>query len=75
LSKSSKNKAKDNGEEKRLEDKPCGTKNGLFVLGKKVPTYKKIKQVAVLPDTGKVKSRPPSGWFEYGNILLCFDEA
>jgi len=75
LCKSSKNKAKDNGKEKGLKNKPSGAKNGLFVLGKEVPAYKKIKQIAVLPDASKVKSGPSSGWSKYGNILLCFDEA
>jgi len=56
-----------------LDNKPSGAKNGLFVLGKKVPAYKKVKQVAVLPDTGKVKTRPPSGWFESGNFILIQD--
>ena len=58
-----------------MKNKPSGAKNGLFVLGKEVSAYKKIKQIAVLPDTSKVKTRPSSGWFEYGNILLCSDEA
>jgi hypothetical protein len=58
-----------------VENKPSGAKNSLFVLGKKVPAYKKVEKVPVLPDSGKVKPRPPSGWFEYGNILLFIDEA
>ena len=74
LSEFPEDKSENNGKEKGLENKPSGAKNGLFVLGKEVPAYKKIKQIAVLPDTGKVESRPPSGWFEYGNILLSFDE-
>ena len=75
LSEFPENKGENNGEEKGLENKPSGAKNRLFVLGKKVPTYKKVEKVAILPDTGKVKSRPPSGCFEYSNFLLCFDEA
>jgi hypothetical protein len=75
LSEFPEDKGENNGEEKGLENKPSGAKNGLFVLGKEVPAYKKVKQIAVLPDTGKVKSRPPSGWFEYGNFLFCLDKA
>ena len=70
-----KNESENNRKEEGLEHKPSWAKNCLFVLGKKVPTYKKVEKVAILPDTGKVKSRPSSGWFEYGNIFLCFDEA
>ena len=47
----------------------------MFVLGKKVPSNKKVEKVTALPDTGNVKPRPTSGWFEYGNFLVCFDEA
>ena len=75
LSKFTEDEGENNGKEKGLKNKPSGTEYRLLILGKKIPAYKKVKQVAVLPDTGKVKSRPPSGWFEYGNILLCFDEA
>jgi hypothetical protein len=75
LSEFPEDKGENDRKEKGLENKPSGAKNGLFVLGKEVPAYKKVKQVAVLPNTGKVKPRPPSGWFEYGNILLCFDKA
>ena len=70
LSEFPEDKGENNGEEKGLENKPSGAKNGLFVLGQEVPAYKKVKQVAVLPDSGKVKPRPPSGWFEYGNFLF-----
>jgi len=73
LSEFPEDKGENNGEEKGLENKPSGAKNGLFVLGKEVPAYKKVKQVAVLPDTGKVKPRPPSGWFESGNFILIQD--
>jgi hypothetical protein len=74
LSEFPEDKGENNGEEKGLENKPSGTKNGLLVLGKKVPAYKKVKQVAVLPDACKIKTCPPSGWFEYGNFLFCLDE-
>ena len=74
LCKSSKNKAKDNGKEKGLKNKPSGAENSLLILGQEVPAYKKVKQVPVLPYTGKVKSRPPSRWFESGNFLLFLDE-
>ena len=67
-------KGKDNGQEKGLEYKPSGTKNSLFVLGKKVTTNKKVKKISVLPDTGKVKPGPPSGWFKNGNFLRVFDK-
>lgn len=70
LSEFPEDKGENNGEEKGLENKPSGAKNGLFVLGQEVPAHKKVKQVAVLPDSGKVKTRPPSGWFEYGNFLF-----
>jgi hypothetical protein len=73
LSEFTKDKGKNNGKEKGLENKPSGAKNGLFVLGKKVPAYKKVEKVPVLPDTGKVKPRPPSGWFESGNFILIQD--
>ena len=74
LSKFSEDKGENNGKEKGLENKPSWAKNGLFVLGKEVSAYKKVKQVAVLPDSGKVKTRPSSGWFEYGNFLFCLDK-
>ena len=75
LSEFPEDKGENDRKEKGLENKPGGAKNGLFVLGKEVPAYKKVKQVAILPNTGKVKPRPAGGWFEYGNILLCFDKA
>jgi hypothetical protein len=40
LSEFPENKGENNGEEKGLENKPSGAKNGLFVLGKKVPANK-----------------------------------
>ena len=75
LSEFPEDQGENNGEEKGLENKPSGAKNSLFVLGKEVSAYKKVKQVAVLPDSGKVKTRPSSGWFEYGNFLFCLDKA
>jgi hypothetical protein len=39
LSEFPENKGKHNSKEKGLENKPSGAKNGLFVLGKKIPTY------------------------------------
>jgi hypothetical protein len=40
LSEFPENKGENKGEEKGLENKPSGAKNGLFVLGKKVPANK-----------------------------------
>ena len=57
------------GQKKRLKNKPSGAKNGLFVLGKKVPAYKKVQKVAEFPDSGKVKPCPPTGWFNYCYFL------
>jgi hypothetical protein len=50
-----------NGQKEGLENKPSGAKNGLFVLGKEVPAYKKVQKVAVFPDPGKVKPSPSTG--------------
>ena len=58
-----------------MKNKPSRSKNGLFVLGKKVPTNKKVEEVTALPDTGNVKPSPTSRWFDYGYFLVCFDEA
>ena len=43
LSEFPENKGKHNSKEKGLENKPSRAKNGLFVLGKKIPTYQQVK--------------------------------
>jgi hypothetical protein len=58
-----------------LQNKPSGAKDGLFVLSIKISPNEKVKQISILPNAPKIKTSPTSGRFEYGNILLFFDEA
>jgi len=43
LSKFSEDKGENNGKEKWLKNKPSGTEYRLFILGKKIPAYKKVE--------------------------------
>ena len=56
-------------EEKRLQDEPSGTEDGLLVLSDKVATNQEVKEVAIIPDPDEIETRPSAGGLESGDFV------